>query len=280
MKAGRVPNSRPMEDCSSDESLFENNLSSRKRSAVEECAVPSKRTKTGSVPNVELDDSETQEEIHVRTSPVRHRRHGRSERPKKTIAFPEDICSFACTQCRIVFPQSNLQNHQQFGHNFWDLRHPNAKPAETDRLNERKRSFPEQGYGLSTERARDLSLDEALTMLHVREQVSETTLVVNVEHSQGPPSRVKLQHCNNFQQLAFRVAHSSGIERNMIEQLLLMPALEFDEKSEPGVYHVIFAEDEDSFNAFISMIAKARRERNGEPRKLLFLCKVFLRQES
>lgn len=168
------------------------------------------------------------------------------------------------------FPQPKLPDHQSSGHDAWNL-----LPLE---VNPPKAPFQELGYSLSTERARDLSLDQAHTIHKVREQVSKTDLMVHLEGSVENPRRIKLQHC--YEDLANCIADAIKVKHNEIEQLLLMPTLDFDPNLEPGVYDYIFSDDESSFTKFILKVANAKREHDGEPRALLFLCKVFLWQES
>lgn len=203
----------------------------------------------------------------------------RSGLSKNTATKRKKVYNFSCSECGVSFPQTKLRDHQTFGHNCWDLLPLDPKQAEISYHNASQRPFQSQGYWLSTVRARTLRPDEARDILQIREQVEETMLVVYVENSRDSPQRVNLQHCYSFENLAFRIAHIVDVDPPKIELLHVMLPYDFGYEVEPGDCHVVSADDEDTFKAFIEMIEKAWRLNDGEPRMLLFLCKVFLRQD-
>lgn len=190
----------------------------------------------------------------------------------------EKVYHFSCSACREVFPATNLEAHKSFGHDSWDLLPLDPKKAGTIYHNVSQRPFHAQGYWLSTDRVRKLRLSEARSILQVREQVDETVLVVNVEGSRRV-ERVNFQHCYSFENLAFRIAHAADVDPQKIELLHVMLPYDFDYDVEPGDCHIIAANDENTFKDFISMLEGSWRCNDGEPRTLLFLCKVFLRLE-
>ena len=229
-------------------------------------------------------DSELQSEIDCASSDepsensATHTGHPRCERHHTNeLSSHAQMYQFRCRVCKRCLSQSQLASHAQaYQHDAWDVLSLSAEKDRQPPLDSEQTNFPQLGYGLNTERASKLGHHEAVELLQVREQVDESVVQFCLENSVGM-RRMNLQYCYKVQKFFERVASAADVDVNELELLHIMLPWDFTSELEIGECHIIPMGDEDAFRGFVGLIERAWREPDGLPRKLRFLCKVFLR---
>lgn len=196
---------------------------------------------------------------------------------KEELSSHLQIYHFRCRSCQQTLSQLELETHlQDFDHDAWDLSPLNPHKVQRIPLDRDQLRFPNQGYGLTTEKACKLKEHQAIEILQIREQVDETVLQFVVEGS-NDAQWIYLQHCYEVKGLFVRIASTARVGVDEIEQLHIMLPWDFTSEVELGECHIIPADDNNALQVFIGLIERAWRETDGVARMLCFACKAFIR---